>query len=219
MGTSLVRQINGRKSRPSTSLRRGPGCSMPIPCSRWGLSFDGTSSIITQAGTRSPTSRRTSNKRHSVKIAAMISCHRNKIQAVTPEVETKLYTSQQHIRPAFVTDTSYGRMLFQVVSADISAHDVTSRTGYNLCMARGWESKAVEEQQAEARTKPDPNKVRLEPNLNRWPSKRNGKGCYCLGNVCCSNFRLRRTPFIARCWKRLWGIWRHNSHAWARSEV
>src|SRR5207244_11447831 len=76
--------------------------------------------------------------------------------------ETKLYTSQQHIRPAFVTDTSHGRMLFQVVNADISAHDVTSRTGYNLCMARGWESKAVEEQQAEARTKPDPNKVRLE---------------------------------------------------------
>ena len=90
------------------------------------------------------------------------------------EVETKLYTSQQHIRPAFVTDTSYGRMLFQVVSADISAHDVTSRTGYNLCMARGWESKAVEEQQAEARTKPDPNKVRLEPEQVAKQKERQG---------------------------------------------
>ncbi|HYT24588.1 MAG TPA: hypothetical protein VEW05_30660 [Candidatus Polarisedimenticolia bacterium] len=30
-------------------------------------------------------------------------------------------------------------------------------------MARGWESKAVEEQQAEARSKPDSAKVRLEP--------------------------------------------------------
>jgi hypothetical protein len=30
-------------------------------------------------------------------------------------------------------------------------------------MARGWESKAVEEQQAEARTKSDPTKVRLDP--------------------------------------------------------
>jgi hypothetical protein len=65
-------------------------------------------------------------------------------------------------------------MLFQVVSADISAHDVTSRTGYNLCMARGWESKAVEEQQAEARTKPDPNKVRLEPEQVAKQKERQG---------------------------------------------
>ena len=49
------------------------------------------------------------------------------------------------------------------ICADISAHDVWSGTGYNLCMARGWESKAVEEQQAEARSTPDPTKVRLEP--------------------------------------------------------
>ena len=37
------------------------------------------------------------------------------------------------------------------------------KIGYNSRMARGWESKAVEEQQAEARSKPDSVKVRLEP--------------------------------------------------------
>ena len=48
------------------------------------------------------------------------------------------------------------------------------RTGYNLCMARGWESKAVEEQQAEARSKPDPAKVRLEPEQVAKQKQRQG---------------------------------------------
>ena len=65
-------------------------------------------------------------------------------------------------------------MPFPAVSADISAHDVMSTTGYNLCMARGWESKAVEEQQAEARTKPDPTKVRLEPEQVAKQKQRQG---------------------------------------------
>ena len=91
-----------------------------------------------------------------------------------PQVGTKLYTSQQHIRPAFVTDTSYGGILFNEESADISARDVMSRTGYNLCMARGWESKAVEEQQAEASSKPDPAKVRLEPEQVATQKQRQG---------------------------------------------
>ena len=37
------------------------------------------------------------------------------------------------------------------------------RRGYNLFMARGWESKAVEDQQAEAAATSDPTKVRLAP--------------------------------------------------------
>src|SRR2546423_5210686 len=71
--------------------------------------------------------------------------------------------SWNNISPAFVTDTSHGGNALQQKSADISAHDGLSSTGYNLSMARGWESKAVEEQQAEARSKPDSAKVRLEP--------------------------------------------------------
>jgi hypothetical protein len=38
-----------------------------------------------------------------------------------------------------------------------------NRPGYNLPMARGWESKAVEDQQAEAAATTNPNKVRLAP--------------------------------------------------------
>ena len=38
-----------------------------------------------------------------------------------------------------------------------------SRPGYNLFMARGWESKAVEDQQAAAAATSDPTKVRLAP--------------------------------------------------------
>ncbi len=76
---------------------------------------------------------------------------------------TRPPASWNNIRPAFVTDTSHGGNALQQKSADISAHGGLSWTGYNLCMARGWESKAVEEQQAEARSKPDSAKVRLEP--------------------------------------------------------
>jgi hypothetical protein len=35
--------------------------------------------------------------------------------------------------------------------------------GYNLSMARGWESKAVEQQQAEANARSDSPRVRLTP--------------------------------------------------------
>jgi hypothetical protein len=38
-----------------------------------------------------------------------------------------------------------------------------NRPGYNLFMARGWESKAVEDQQAQAAATADPTKVRLAP--------------------------------------------------------
>ena len=41
-------------------------------------------------------------------------------------------------------------------------------------MARGWESKAVEEQQAEARSKTDPAKVRLEPEQVAKQKERQG---------------------------------------------
>ena len=49
-----------------------------------------------------------------------------------------------------------------------------SRTGYNLRMARGWESKAVEEQQAEATTTSDPTKVRLDPEQVAKQKERQG---------------------------------------------
>src|SRR5437660_8978895 len=49
-------------------------------------------------------------------------------------------------------------------AADFSAlGGLDNRPGYNLFMARGWESKAVEDQQAAAAATSDPTKVRLAP--------------------------------------------------------
>jgi hypothetical protein len=50
------------------------------------------------------------------------------------------------------------------LSAEFSALGGMGRApGYNLFMARGWESKAVEDQQAEAAATTNPTKVRLAP--------------------------------------------------------
>jgi hypothetical protein len=50
------------------------------------------------------------------------------------------------------------------LGAETSAPDgVGTSLGYNLFMARGWESKAVEEQQAEARAATSASKARLTP--------------------------------------------------------
>jgi len=50
------------------------------------------------------------------------------------------------------------------LSAELSALGGMGRKpGYNLFMARGWESKAVEDQQAEAAASTNPTKVRLAP--------------------------------------------------------
>jgi len=51
-----------------------------------------------------------------------------------------------------------------MISADLSALESWGgRPSYNLSMARGWESKAVEEQQAEAAATSDPTRMRFEP--------------------------------------------------------
>jgi hypothetical protein len=55
-------------------------------------------------------------------------------------------------------------IISSTVGAEFSAPDGLGKSfGYNLFMARGWESKAVEEQQAEARAPMSASKVRLTP--------------------------------------------------------
>ena len=56
------------------------------------------------------------------------------------------------------------RHCLPTIGAEFSAlGGLGSGPGYNLFMARGWESKAVEDQQAEAAATSDPPKVRLAP--------------------------------------------------------
>jgi hypothetical protein len=60
--------------------------------------------------------------------------------------------------------TGSGRIFLPTIGADFSALDgLRRKLGYNLLMARGWESKAVEEQQAEANATSSATKVRLTP--------------------------------------------------------
>jgi len=77
----------------------------------------------------------------------------------------KLYTSLPIFRQLSSSTTSSRANRFSPTGADFSAlGDLSIKSpGYNLSMARGWESKAVEEQQAEASATSDSPGERLTP--------------------------------------------------------
>ncbi|PYV74990.1 MAG: hypothetical protein DMG97_07380 [Acidobacteria bacterium] len=72
---------------------------------------------------------------------------------------------------------------------------------YNGNMARGWESKSVEQQQEEATSRKENRKLPLTTEQIAEEQRRQGS---------CSSFRLLAIRGIGRCWKGRWRIWMRN---------
>ena len=80
------------------------------------------------------------------------------------------------------------------------------KTAIMMKMARGWESKSVEAQQAEASEKSSTPRSRLSPEQAANRRHREvPRVCHVSGSP--SNWRPFKIPTIARCWKTLWPNW------------